>query len=161
MGKQLRAKVKEALRISEAEAIGQAKGKVAALKKLSWSDQLQAFAAQLKEKMSLSDLMEGIAVIGATVIIKSGIDWTQTPIPKAVISGFSITQGFRVEPLLTELISWLRGQTTQAPPQATQEEILEWLMAFALAYVIVHNFGAIVSGASSILKVATTLLAAA
>lgn len=158
-GQSLKFRKKAAEQISGATEFGKAKGQLKAIQKLDLKEQLQLFAAKLTDKLSLGDLMEGIAVIGATVIIKSGIDWTQTPIPKAVIVGFSITQGFRVEPLLTELIAWLRGQTQEAPPQATQAEILEWLIAFALAYVIVHNFGAIVSGASSILKVATTLLA--
>jgi len=156
-GQSLKFRKKQAREVAAQVEIGKAKGQLKAMKHLKWTEQLQLFAAKLADKMNLSDAMEGIAVIGATIIIKHGIDWTQTPVPKTAVKIF-LPAPIQTLQILQDLIAYLKGETTQAPPQTTQEEILEWLMAFSLAYVIIHNFGDIAKAATSILSLATSLL---
>lgn len=127
---------------------------------LSWIDKLLLVP---------QDPLELIAIAGATVLIKQGIDWTQTPVPKMVIAFFlnPMATGEQVAyDTLANLVKWIKQRLgleppttpTTPPPLTTQEELMEWLTAFTLAFIIVKHFDAVVGLGNNILGIAKSLI---
>ena len=109
--------------------------------------------------------MELIAVLGATYLIKTGIEWTEEILAGAAEFANIVvkaTQKYRfvdgaiqviLEPEGIPELAEIRQALDSAPV-----EIVEWLLSFMVAYMVVHNFAAIVNAGGSILSLAKTLI---
>ena len=158
-GKLLRTKIKEALLeaslVQEAVRVGSIKAEQKEHAKKSIFDSIREHIGKGIDRV---DPLELAAVLGATVLIKSGIDWVQvnqTSANQALM--IALTNPFAAATLWALIkTSGLEGQPV------SHNELMEWLVSFVAAYVIVHNFGKIVEVtgkiASDILGMAKSLL---
>jgi len=103
----------------------------------------------LLETLKAVNPLKAAAVVTTTVIIKFGIDWTQYGVAKLLES---ITRFFPV--------FGLGGIDTPYFVVGQDTELLEWVLAFGLAYLIVEHFDAIVVVSGDIISSATKLLGA-
>ena len=136
-GRLLRTKVKEAKQIARAQAFGAEKGKIAAWKSKPIEMKLYEF---FKDKI---DPVKLTATIALTPLVRMAIDAT----PRAL----------ELYQLLIGIGSPLAGllfQTVIDPKDLSEElkknDIYLWIVSFGLAYLIVENFGAIISSGQSI-----------
>lgn len=207
---------------AQAEAEGRALGELKAQKHMetlgrnSDNKDPMSYLNSLREHISKVidriDPLELTAVIGTTLIIKNGIDWTATVLAPMIVESLilpaqkltatageiiaeaykSVTtlQPFNLAPLIdlnpsffipiltavfgtppqkekgqTQFGASTEGSTVKsAKLKVGQEslninvEICQWLISFAIAYMIVKNFGAIITGATNILSFAKNLL---
>ena len=147
-GKQLKTKIKEAVMqaalVSEAIEISKAK----ALQKIADKKPLgQSVKEHLGKILDKIDPLEMAAVIGATMLIKSGIDWSQETIDKNPHLGIFLVNPFSGLIVQTlDQFSTTKMQFDKMP----QNEIFEWIISFVCAYLIVHNFGKIVEVAGKL-----------
>jgi len=146
-GRSLKTKQKEARVLAKATAKGELQGTAefkATQRGLQTS--LRNHVGKLIDKI---DPMELISVIGMTVIIKTGIEWTEEILTQAnaFYNVFWIVAPFK------EILPSPYQQPSPEPPQDMDSpivEALEWVISFMCAYLIVHNFGQIVVGVSNI-----------
>lgn len=154
-GRLLKTKVKEALQIAKAETLGRLKAQHT-FDKVQYNQ--KNIGLLLKKRLleaSPSDVSKTIAVIGVAATIKNGIDWTQE-IRETTGLPFSFGWGAGTPTKKQDgIFGFLTGETIG-------DEILEWLISYGLAYLIVENFGEIVSaigtGLTSVIGLARTLL---
>lgn len=156
-GKRLKTKIKEARELAKARAIGVAKGEIARLKL-----RVKNVGLLLQEKlaeMEIDDLAKYTAIIGATIMIKNGIDWTQTTYEEEAQSWFINIFAGGLYSIMPNLI--LKAGFTEDDVKPRLEglapEMLEWVISFGLAYVIITNFGEIVTAAGTALSSITSI----
>lgn len=162
-GRRLKTIVKEAREVAKAEVIGHEKGKLS-MDKLRFNP--NNIGLEIKKRLleaEPGDLSKTVAILGVTVMIHNGIVWSRD-----LLAAGSWAAQFAGAFLLP---SWLggRGLFNLDPPSQPEEagileEVLSWLISYGLAYLIVENFGEIITAAgaalSSITGIAKTMLGA-
>jgi len=104
----------------------------------------------LDEGIKKIDPMELVAVLGVTVIIKHGVDFTQFMVKVGadlIPSILAFTRGITF-PLAIQLFAG-----TADVKELPEGELLEWLLSFTFAYLVVHNFGFIMATGSNLSSV--------
>jgi hypothetical protein len=129
-------------------------------KKETLQDKILGYLREMAEKI---DPFETIAIIGATIVIKTGIDWTEN-----VIANFKPYQViYFLNPVLGAILQGIevasdpgnqKTATLQKLFDSEPVQVMEWLISFTLAYLIVHNFGAIIQSGGNILSMAKGLI---
>jgi len=172
---QIRKLVEEAAITAEAQLIASQRVKDKFEKKKPISQKMQEF---LVSKMKEIDPAEALAIAGTTVIIKCGINWTEEVVAKAqpfintynqisegmlnviMLGGYDILKksylgavGNPTQPTQQEIQDRLRSESS-----GFQVEVMEWVISFTLAFLIVRHFGEIMQAGSNILGVAKGLL---
>lgn len=148
-GRALNTKIREAKGI--AKAIGQG---------IQKADEGKPLEESLKEHLGRMidriDPLESLAVIGVTFLIKQGIEWTE----ELQYANLAAIHWF------LDLLSW----PSKFPwPNPTKEqfdsavdspnaEMIQWALSFAIAYVIVHNFDAVISLGKDVISIAKNLI---
>ncbi|RLI42932.1 hypothetical protein DRO69_09805 [Candidatus Bathyarchaeota archaeon] len=150
-GRLLRTKRREAREIRKAETLAELKAKAHFYFKTKLGTRLM-FKEWIDKLLEWSKVnpLEIVAVIGTTYIIKQGLDWAQLSlrVPEPVRLFLDILPGI---PLPSSLLE--KGEVI---PQGN--EMVEWIVSFTLAYVIVHHFDAFVASGKDLLGIATMLL---
>lgn len=104
------------------------------------------------------DPLELAAVIGTTFLIKGGIDWAQVQ-AENYNPALSVAL---INPFAAAALWVALKESGLDKNKIPQNEIMEWLVSFVAAYIIVHNFGKIVEAtgklASDVLGLAKSLL---
>ena len=149
-GKHLSTKQKEMRGLMVAMMEGIAKGEIAASKKKYKLKNLPYIIMKKFDELQSDQIFKFVSIFGVAWIIKAGIDWTQGVIATALERAYSMPFPFGFG------LGWGGEPPIITPGQDT--ELLEWVLSFAAAYLIVENFGEIVSGAGSILSTANTLI---
>lgn len=126
------------------------------------------------EKVKDIDPMEALAIAGATLLIKNGIDWTEEVVKK--VQPFLDSYNQIAEGLLNVIMLGgynILKTTYQGAAGGQQEafkdalkqnstglaaEAIEWLVSFTAAFLIIRYFGQILELGSSILGLAKNIL---
>jgi len=147
-GKHLSTKKKEMRVLMTAMMEGIAKGELAATKKKYKLKNIPYIFLKKFDELQSDQIFKFVSILGVAWIIKSGIDWTQEIFRKFLTLPFPFGLGIRP------------GDGTGPPVIKLGEdtEFAEWLISFMAAYLIVENFGEIVTAGGSVLSLANTLL---
>lgn len=114
---------------------------------------LRSVADKLIDKI---DAQETIAITGLTIIIKQGMDWAEY---KAKTMEANPVRAFApLFGLLGIATESLWKSDIQPENESIPEAIQEWILSFAVAYLIVKNFGELVKAGASVLNIAKGLL---
>jgi len=148
-GKHLSTKAKEMRGLMQAMMVGLSKGEITAAKKKYTLKNLPYIMVHKFDEMKSDQIFKFISILGVTVIIKSGIEWSESIL--ATFTGF---------------IYWILGQpadmsTLEEALDKPEAEIIQWVLSFAVAYLIVENFGELVTAGTNILSLANTMIGAA
>ena len=156
-GKHLKTKMKEA-RLLAREAEKGARQGVAQFKRTQ-----AGFQASLRDHLGRMidrvDPFKSIAILGATVLIKGGMEWGEDVMMRwyTIFRGLIPFIGEAFFPLPLELPE-VEGNILDSP----QVEIIQWLLSFTLAYIVVTHFGEIIGGVGGafggIVGIASTFL---
>lgn len=147
--------VKKTMKLAYAAEIGKLKAKkhIENLKKIP-----EKFKETFLEMLEKVDMLEATAVLGATYLIKTGIDWAEqfaqaAAQPTGNILDFWLRTFDPLNVFGLQGVGSAAGEATQiglnALKNAPLTEVIEWVVSFTLAYLIVHNFGAIMEGVGS------------
>lgn len=104
------------------------------------------------------DPLELAAVLGTTYLIKTGIDWSEAALANVDLVG--ILRFFQF-PVPAEGTPETRKDEILKILSNPQAEVIEWLVSFTAAYLIVHHFGELVAAGSNILGLAKGLIGVA
>lgn len=155
-GRLLKTKVREARELEKAKTIGHEKA-LLSMDKLKFNS--NNIGLQLKKKLLELDFSTSskiVATVGLMFVIKAGIDWTQIHLERFQRTGI---YGFLPD-LFADIVMGVEPDTDQ--DMNLTAEIAEWVASFGVAYLIVENFGEIVTavgaGLSSIIGIAKTML---
>lgn len=128
-------------------------------KKLPLEDRLRMWLEDMAKKI---DPLETVAILGTTYLIKQGIQWTEIAVAN---TAFDVLQWIKIlDPwniFLPEIPADAEQNVEQALEKALntpQAEVLEWLISFVCAYLIVKNFDKLVESTGNILGMAKGLL---
>lgn len=110
--------------------------------------------------------MELIAVLGTTYILKQGIEWSEDRLANVTNVIDKVRELTKppyptIGPSTTPPWSANGGQWEPLIKSALdlpEVELMEWLLSFTAAYLLVHNFGTIVESGASLLKSGMNLL---
>ena len=152
MGKHLRTKKKEIRELTKEREKAKLQAEYHFFFKNSrgWKLYLKRWFDSVKDKL---DPLELISITGVTVIIKNGIEWTEKIIEQQA-QFVNLFAGILKVPKIDITILEKAMDTPQA-------EMLQWLISFSIAYLIVHNFGAIMSAGGNLVAAAVKLIGAA
>lgn len=106
------------------------------------------------------DPLEATAILGATYLIKQGIQWTEVlttsnlPNITWLLNLFNPFRGVVNVPVIPRETA----EDIQKALDTPQSEAIEWLLAFAAAFIIVRHAGEIIQAGSNILNVGKSLL---
>lgn len=148
-GQSLKFRAAQAKKISAKEMQGWVEAGMTALEKKT-----PQLAKALLVKHLTENAEKDIAILGVTLIVKSGIDWEE-----AAVEGLNwLIQWVKVEisPLIGDKNAYIKALS-----HAPEAEIREWLISFAIAYLIVEHFGEIMTATGNVLGLARQLLGTA
>ncbi len=159
--------------LSEAQETGRLRAQKKFSKTEPFLDKLKPYLMQILHRI---DPLEAIAIFGTTIIIKQGINWTEdmfkdvnvTWLMRFILSPVGAAGQYSFE-FVNEILKKGQAGSLSADETKTlkdllgtpQAEILQWLVSFSAAYIIVHHFGAIVEAGSNVVGMAKGLLFAA
>jgi len=135
--------------LMQAMMVGLSSGEITAAKKRYKLKNLPYIMLKKFDELKSDDIFKFVSILGVTIIIKQGIEWSESIL--TTYAGF---------------IYWIFGSPADlsAIEQALdmpQVEIMQWLLSFSAAYLIVENFGELVTAGTNILSMANTLIGAA
>jgi hypothetical protein len=152
-GPRLSTKIKEARQVAEGQQEGFVQGN------LRTSTRKKNLERQLLLKISAwvdrIDPLEMVAIIGTTMIIKQGINWSDA---------VQYNIEWLVDWFATEFQTIIGGKASFYPDyfkkleKTPQAQIQEWLISFALAFVIIRYFPQVVKAGADILSTAKLLI---
>jgi hypothetical protein len=96
------------------------------------------------DRITPDEMIHVVAVIGVAAAIKEGIDWTQD-------------DWNWVKLILNPNWKWLGDIFPKKQPEGWDEMAMEWLLSIAAAYLIVNNFGSIVTAGGNLITAAGNL----
>lgn len=147
--------VKKTFKLAKAKKLGELSAKIDhenktfSNKKMLWV----SLKNHLGKMLDRTDPLEMIAVIGATYIIKNGIDWTQ---------GFVEGTGEFILGAVAQIGTWLGGtpeeELVKKITETPEGEVIEWVVSFIVAFIIIRHAGALITAGGNILGVAKGLI---
>lgn len=166
----IKTRVKEAAEIKKAEI----KAEATALRQVKKKQTgLEIIREYIDKALAKVDPMEAIAVVGGTLIIKNGIDWSeeilvkaeQSKIPEILGLIVSFPTGFVYPYIIKEALDNMtaeeKAKKLKEAASSTQAEITEWLISFTLSYILIHNAGAILEATGNFVGAAKSLIGVA
>lgn len=156
--------------LAEAETTGKLKAKDKHKSKIFKNKkQMKAWIIEQLEKLiARIDPLELTAVMGATVIIKTGIDWSEEILKQfeatsketwwKLVFPVETIMGMGYDALFQQLTGKPREQMRKEMEGQVYTEVMEWIVSFCIAYVVIHNFGALIDAGTSLLGSAKMLL---
>jgi len=159
--------IKRTKKLAEAERTGVLKAEEKYHSKL-FSNKKQTgiwLAKQFERLIEKIDPLEAVAILTATFFIKQGIEWTEN-IPTTILQKDSLIRTvIKTIPFFGPLAVML---TPEAPPEfqekveealdSPQAEVIQYLLSFVVAYIVVKHPEAIMSLGGNILGVAKGLI---
>lgn len=128
-------------------------GKLKALKKISFWDKLQD---KILETIGKIDILELASVFATAVIIKTGIDWTETAVAQTAtgqnpfLRWFDLTSLIRLGPALggAEVTSEQKqgAELLQQLANSPTAEVMEWALSFVAAYLFIQRAKTVTTG---------------
>jgi len=138
-GRLLKTKIKEARELEKARLIGAAKAEIQRIKLRAKN--IGVILQSKLADMEVEDLAKFTAILGATVVIKNGIDFAEESYTKQDLAWWY--RMFARKLLLLPPGTLIPDEQIQNM-ESLPAEITQWVISFGLAYVIVENFGEIV-----------------
>jgi hypothetical protein len=149
----------KAAKKGELQAVAENKSKI-------WSNKKQRTAwmlTQLEKVIDKIDPMKALAILGTTLIIKQGINWAQYLGQKFAEQGGSPVG--MVAAILGDLmpgnpvLEALAGITGEKKVNlGGRAEIMEWVISFTVAYILVEHAGELITAGGNILFAAKGLI---
>lgn len=102
------------------------------------------------------DAEQTIAIVGLTIVIRQGIDWTEYK--SKVLEAQPLRAFAPAFGLLGIGLESLWKSNVQVDQETITENIQEWILSFSIAYLIVKNFGELVKAGANVLSMAKNLL---
>jgi len=133
-------------KLAEADALGKAKGELRGKRLEKPEDKIKDWLKKMADKI---DPLEIVAVTGMTYLIKNGIEWTEEIIknPAPFFRMIAPLTGFAF--LLVPDVPEPQQDAISKMMDTPQAEMVQWLLSFVLAYLLVHNFGMIMQAVGS------------
>jgi len=148
-GKHLSTKAKEMRGLMQAMMVGLSSGEIAAAKKTYKLKNLPYIILKKFDELKSDQIFKFIAILGTTLIVKGGIEWSESVL--TTFTGFLSWLGFHgLDP--DELAEAL---------DMPQVEMVQWLLSFTAAYLIVENFGELVEAGTNIITAAQGMVGSA
>jgi len=121
------------------------------------------FTLRLQHLLEKIEPLKALAILGTTILIKSGIEWSE----------IAAEELFKKNSLIRTLMRmanpfWFlaEGYIPEAPEQIKEAldqphvEVIQWIISFAVAYLIVEHGDAIINAGGNVLGVAKGLIGA-
>jgi len=137
----------EAYMLSKLETKGRLIGAMEAEKRKPMGLVAREYFGKVLDKI---DPLEATSIIGTTIIIKQGIDWTQYALPKLAQLAPYLPHGLGFP---IKQFEKLEGSKLVGANVA-----LEWLLSFSIAYIVVRYFDKVVEAGKNIIGIARGLL---
>jgi len=141
-------KRKVAYELAKAEARGRLKGQQMGLKLEPIEQTVRKYFDKILEKI---DPLEAMAIMGATIMIKQGIDFTE--MAAGTLARFPST--FKMFPWAIPIPGLA---TLDTKDLVAKDEILQWLLSFSIAFVLIKHFDKVVTAGGSLLSAARALV---
>lgn len=143
--------------LAEAQELGVLKARLKMFKNEPSSVMIKRWIENMANKI---DPMELVATIGATYIVKQGIEWSEILAAQASKNIFDV---------INLILPFTHGKDANIPSETLkkalldsldtpQVEIIQWFLSFCVGYLVVHNFASIIESGTSILSIGKTLL---
>lgn len=168
-GRLLKTKIKEAVTeaslVAESIKLAEARAERKLHLTKPYMDSLREHIGKWIDRINI-DPLELVAILGTTILIKNGIEWTEQSMGNQdllrtfskvlvlfnPILGLSWAVGMKP---ISELIGSPEFQEKLDSPEV---ETMQWFLSFTVAYIIVRHFPAIVQTAGSVVNMAKGLL---
>lgn len=146
--------IKKTRKLAEAEEVGKLKARVQhRAKTLQNKKQLRVWLVERLERiLDKVDPLKTVAVITLTFLIKSSIDWTN--LIKTGSKGLSILYNI----LLARWTTAIAEGAKDIEPEDLQDEMLEWVISFIVAYMVIEYGGEMIRAGGDLLNVAKGLI---
>lgn len=110
----------------------------------------QEFIDSAIEKL---DPFEATAILGTTVIVKQGLDWSTV-----LVQALKGVEGSMIWKSLPWMKFIPKQEGVSTKELLGQNELFEWVLSFSIAYVIVRHFDKVVNLGTGILGIARSLV---